>query len=521
MLRFVVALGLASTVVACGGPSLDVGMEVYLVEDRSSTPGYTPGSPGARLIAVSVRVLNSSGGTIPVTQANFFLEPAGGSSLVASPVTGSFSDACSGALAPGNTIDCTVGFDVPSGFRPVQIAYENAGLRATAPVSLDTPPGGDAGPGPDDDAGRPDAGPPAGPTSELDLLFMVDNSGSMTEEQASLTAELPRLVRILASGDFDEDGSVGGPGDFEPFDLHVGVITADMGTGGFTVPTCARSDFGDDGILRTQGRTDIPGCMATYPQFLAFQPASGGDPSAFATDIACVATTGTGGCGFEQQLEAILKALSPSAPTPWTRAGYTAPTFFRNTFGHGDTNNDGFVRDDSVLAIVPVTDEEDCSARDPDLFNPSSATYGATDLNLRCFAHADPALHPLSRFVDGILQLRPAANRVVYAPIAGVPVAIVPSGGAAVNWEIMVSEDPAVRDDRMEERVDPAMPSRLQPSCNVPGRGVAFPPVRIARVGRDLDAAGANVTIQSICQESFRSALTEIIRQIANAGRGG
>jgi len=520
MLRFVVALGLASTVVACGGGSSDVGLEITALEDRSSTPGYTPSAPGGRLIATTVRVLNSSGGTIPISQANFFLEPASGSSLLASPATALFADACSAALAPGNTVDCTIGFDVPPDFEATQLAYENAGLRATAPVTIPVV-RADGGTGPSPDAGAPDAGPPAGPTDELDLLFMVDNSNSMSEEQESLSAELPRLVRILASGDFDEDGSTGGPSDFAPFDMHVGVVTSDMGTGGATVPTCARSDFGDDGVLRSQGRTDITGCMAVYPMFLDFDPSDGRDPNAFATDMACVATTGTGGCGFEQQLEAILKALSPSAPQSWTAPGYTAPTFFRNTFGHGDTNNDGFVRDDSVLAIIPVTDEEDCSARDADLFNPSSPTYGATDLNLRCFAHSEEALHPIARFVDGIMQLRRSRNRVVYAPIAGVPVDLAPSGGAAPAWDIMVSEDPAVRDDRMEERVDPAMPNRLQPSCNVPGRGVAFPPVRIARVGRGLEAAGANVTIQSICQESFRGPLTEIIREIANAGRGG
>jgi len=358
---------------------------------------------------------------------------------------------------------------------------------------------------------------------KVDLLFMVDNSNSMTEEQASLTAEFPRMINILASGDFDQDGDFAGDGedgdeDFDPVrDLNVGVITSDMGTGGFTVPTCARSDFGDDGILRTQGRTDIMGCMATYPSFLNFQPDMGGDPAAFATDVSCVATVGTGGCGFEQQLEAILKATSPSAPTTWTAAGYTAPTFFRNTFGHADGSNDGFIRDNAVLAIIPVTDEEDCSARDPELFNPSSATYGATDLNLRCFAHADAALHPISRFVDGMLQLRTQPGLLIYAPIVGIPTDLTPMAGASPDYEALVSEDPALRDDRMEERVDPAMPSRLQPSCNVPGRGVAFPPVRLVRVAQRLEAAGAGVTVQSICQNSFRGALTEIIRQIKSA----
>ena len=100
---------------------------------------------------------------------------------------------------------------------------------------------------------------------KVDLLFMVDNSNSMTEEQASLTSEFPRMINILASGDFDQDGDFAGDGeagdeDFRPVrDLNVGVITSDMGAGGFTLPTCRAADFGDDGILRSQGRTDIPG----------------------------------------------------------------------------------------------------------------------------------------------------------------------------------------------------------------------------------------------------------------------
>ncbi|MFK7984589.1 MAG: hypothetical protein AB8I08_01075 [Sandaracinaceae bacterium] len=354
---------------------------------------------------------------------------------------------------------------------------------------------------------------------KVDLLFMVDNSNSMTEEQASLAIEFPRMINILASGDFDQDGSLDGEDDFEPVrDLNVGVITSDMGTGGHTVPTCARSDFGDDGVLRTQGRTDISGCMATYPMFLNFRPADGGSATDFASDVACVANTGTGGCGFEQQLEAILKAGSPTAPTSWTAADYSPPNpgFFRNTFGHGDMANNGFFRENAVLALIPVTDEEDCSAANTDLFNPASMAFGATDLNLRCFVHSAEALHPISRYVEGFINLRSREGLLIYAPIVGIPVDLVAPAGSSPDYDRLVG--PAgTRDERMEERVDPAMPTRLVPSCNVPGRGQAFPPVRMVRVAQELEARGAGVTVQSICQESFQGALTEIIRQIKSA----
>src|ERR1700712_4439912 len=37
--------------------------------------------------------------------------------------------------------------------------------------------------------------------SKVDLLFMVDDSGSMANKQLRLARELPRLVNVLTSGD--------------------------------------------------------------------------------------------------------------------------------------------------------------------------------------------------------------------------------------------------------------------------------------------------------------------------------
>ena len=344
----------------------------------------------------------------------------------------------------------------------------------------------------------------------VDLLFAVDNSNSMTEEQASLAAELPALVRsLIAPPDADGDGVE----DWLPVtDLHVGVITVDMGTGGFTVPTCARSDFGDDGVLRTEGRTDIAGCMATYPSFLGFDP-RGDSPDAFARDVGCVAQAGTGGCGFEQQLEAVLKALSPSAPTSYTGASYVAPEFFGATTGHGDGNNDGFVRDDTLLAVVIVTDEEDCSVADTELFDPSSPRYGATDLNLRCFAHASEALHPIERYVTGFASLRARRpDLLAFGLIVGVPVDLTLTSPTDADFAAVLA------DPRMQEQVDPAMPSRLLPSCNVAGRGVAFPPRRMVEVARRL--TGHRTTVQSICQEDFSPASAAIARLLGTRACG-
>lgn len=60
---------------------------------------------------------------------------------------------------------------------------------------------------------------------KLDLLFAVDNSNSMREEQAGLSAQFAHMVDVLTSGDRDADGVADFPA---VADLHLGVVTSDM-----------------------------------------------------------------------------------------------------------------------------------------------------------------------------------------------------------------------------------------------------------------------------------------------------
>jgi hypothetical protein len=325
----------------------------------------------------------------------------------------------------------------------------------------------------------PDADrPPIIPATDLDLLFMVDNSNDMVEQHTALAMQLPRLFRELA-------------GLYET--IHVGVVTSDMGSGGFAVPTCTESNFGDDGILRTTGNTAVTGCSASYPPFLAFNPATD-DIGAFANEVSCVAVTGTGGCGFEQPLEAILKAVTPSTVLP---TGRFDGVFSMGTTGHADGANAGFLRRDADLAIVLLTKEEDCSALDPELFNPTSSVYSG-DLNLRCFSFPG-AVQPFERYADGLTAGRDA-RRIHFLPIVGVP-----DEAAGSDFEAILAHPD------MQELIDPSMPTRLRPSCNIPGLGFAYPPRRIVDVGRLLDAQGASVSIQSVCQADFTPAIDALI----------
>jgi len=329
--------------------------------------------------------------------------------------------------------------------------------------------------------------------SSLDVLLMVDNSNSMAEEQAALQEQLPRFVQALATGDVDLDGVQ----DFPAVgSLQLGTVSSDMGSGGFSVPTCDESAFGDDAVLRSEGNTTLPGCDATYPPFQSF--ADGSDPTAFAAEVSCVAAMGISGCGFEQQLEAMLKALTPST---------AATSFAMGTTGHGDGANAGLVRDDAVLALVSLTDEDDCSALDPELFDAASARYSG-DLNLRCFQFPE-AVHPVDRYVEGLLSLKEDARDLVYATISGVP----PTLDGASYEDIFA--DPA-----MIEQIDPAMPTRLTPSCNRPGGGLAFPPRRMVEVARQLEAQGATGVVGSICQDDFEGPVSRILEQVARSVSG-
>lgn len=333
-------------------------------------------------------------------------------------------------------------------------------------------------------------------TSALDVLLLLDNSGSMSEEQANLAAALPALVAALVTGDANGDGIQ----DFPVIDsLQIGSISSDIGTGGFTIPTCNEPNFGDDGILLQHGVGG--GCDARYPAIQSFE---GGDADSFARSVQCVAMTGTEGCGFEQSLDAMLKAVTPG--------NQLTPTgdplrFVNGSQGHGDGENAGLVRDGSTLALINLSDEDDCSALDPDIFNRDSAVYTDPDLNLRCSRHTE-ALHPVSRYSDGFLSLKSDPSQLVYAAITGIPTGM----GEASHAEILA-------DPRMIEIPDPAMPSQLTPVCES-AAGAAYPARRILQVAEQLEAAGAFTVASSICDTNFQSAAAAILASVAASASG-
>ncbi len=347
---------------------------------------------------------------------------------------------------------------------------------------------------------------------ELDLLLMVDSSNSMAEEQALLREQLPRIARILASGDRDGDGIQ----DFPALEsIHLGVITPDLGAGDSTgVPTC-EPGWGEDGVLRANSREAGGACEGMYASGISsYRESAAGTLEDFVTQVGCIADVGTGGCGFEQQLEATLLALSPSAPMDYTAAGWTAPTFPGGRSGHGDGANEGFLRRDSMLAIVEVTDENDTSVIDTGLFEIENPRFAGVPLNLRGHAFSAPSdgvVQPVSRYVDGLSGLRAHPADLIFAMVAGVPSDAI-TDAAHVDYAALA--DSAA----MIPVVNPEG-TNLEPSCSSPN-GIAYPPTRLVETARELDARGSGTVVASICDPTFDALIDGLIERIASRAAG-
>lgn len=336
--------------------------------------------------------------------------------------------------------------------------------------------------------------------STLDLLFVIDDSHSMTQRLTTLKAALPSAVRALSTGDLDGDGVE----DVAPVaSLHIGVVTTDLGNGlGMGgLPGC---DFaGDDGIL--SAGTHCP----TQPIF--YFETYRDDPAQLATDVTCALTMDPTGCGFSEPLDAALLAISPSSPTAWTASGYTPRSFHDGTSGHGsDGANARFLRPSSTLAIVVVTDSDDCSAIDTGLYSSDDPAYSSVGGNLRCFTFED-ALEPVSTFVRQLFALRRLPQNVFFAAITGIP-----RGAGAMTPDAILAL-PA-----MQIAVDPSTPERVLPACTytVPGstqQSQADPARRLVEVAREVECSGGGQAIASICDDSYDAAFREILRAVARA----
>ena len=157
---------------------------------------------------------------------------------------------------------------------------------------------------------------------KMDIVFVVDNSGSMQEEQANLASNFPMFAQVLEQYTVTNNG--------EPLDFRVALTTTgrdimytlDLGPPFGSLP---QSEMGDDGEFRNT-------CSNTKRWLDRSDPM-------MAQTLACRANVGTSGPSVEMPLLMSKWALQERA---------------------ADTNA-GFIRPDALLAVVILTDEDDSS----------------------------------------------------------------------------------------------------------------------------------------------------------------
>lgn len=298
-----------------------------------------------------------------------------------------------------------------------------------------------------------------GTCTMLDLLLVVDDSGTMGEEQLALARSLPRLVDELEAL-YDHDG--------DPLwhNVNVMVTTTDFGH-----PLC--TPFQKPGYEPRQGAPVSGGCNSRIERFTGLDPM---DPVVFEqactegcpVDIApsehfihfdeygsnvpgddvrgalaCVVPQGIDGCGYESPLETMLRAIDEDAC--WNRPDQ--PHCDDTEWADAER---GFLREGATLAVVVVTDELDCSVQVPDGYsyftdepihwntNPSTgvaqassavcfnAGVSCTDADgdgtyESCTASDHGVLHPVERYVSYLEYLVEQGKDVVMLGIVGVP----------------------------------------------------------------------------------------------------
>ena len=378
---------------------------------------------------------------------------------------------------------------------------------------------------------------------DVDILFVIDNSGSMAEEQALLSKNFESFISVLEQKDVNAN-------------YRIGLTTTDNGN-----PRCPTAQYTPEGgklvlsscvdramqgefsfnmqdfsyactdyctlsdadlaiketetelskgkkearkwIERIEGTTNLPDGVSTTQAFQCFGP------------------QGVAGCGFESHLESMYRALA-------------------QTSNEQSTTNYGFLRERAILSVVFVSDETDCSYTDigKDIFTsnkifwndpsdpaPTSAIcwragvecegnspYAACrssnyDLEGNPGAPDDQAvLHPVSRYVEFVSgieaqkQVVVANQQVLIAAVAGVPDGY-EKGDVDVVYED--SDDPDFQDD-----------FGIGAGCRLPGMNgapdqTAIPPVREREFAEAFEVDGKR-NLFSICKDDYSGALTAI-----------
>jgi hypothetical protein len=324
-----------------------------------------------------------------------------------------------------------------------------------------------------------------------DILFVVDDSNSMADEQAEVAKELPAFVEALALG-----GGV-------VQDFQVGVITTSVYEAAELGGNLFFNTYPQGGWLKLMPRLD----GGVGPQ--RFLPNS--DPEMVDRFSLLVASLGIQGSGQETPFEA-------------TRIAVTGQDF-NTLLPDGGNPNVGFLRDGARLLVVVVSDEDDCSEK----IRPPLVRYNTVDGQDYCTLHED-LLTPVGDYYTVFQGLSDGLGRereVVWAEIApvalvtkvaqGVPGTFSDGGPVIQNIDCPTSAGPGYRHRAMASAFDPSL-ENLSSICEASYHQALVDVARLAAASQTLEL-DTNVPDPALLQITIvRSDGTTDICTQANGG---
>lgn len=335
---------------------------------------------------------------------------------------------------------------------------------------------------------------------DIDILFLIDDSDSMGEEQQSLTENFPRFIEKLQA----IQGGLP--------NVHIGIISSNVGAHP-NIPNCRPADSDEGRLQFAFVNPDDPRCTdgslgldGKFIRDVVVNEETGERERNYQGDLSgvfsCMAKLGVGGCGFEGQLESIKQALT-------------------------NPENDGFLRPNAFLAIIIITDEDDCSARTEAMFDPTitgkDSALGPLD-SFRCFEfgvqcnpddprkpgektecvpRADsPYMPDVQEYVNLVKSLKNDPTKIIVAGIIG--------------YDEMDPDELLEVEIVEKERVGEVY--SLVPACQVlaeNGVDIESRATTGVRLRAFLEQFPGRNTIQTICQRDLSGALDLIGKELA------
>lgn len=304
---------------------------------------------------------------------------------------------------------------------------------------------------------------------KLDILFVVDNSSSMREEQEKVAAQLTAFI--------DEVKKSGGVAQ----DFHVGVIT-----------TSVYMHYELNGRRELVAYPNQAGKLQPVPELSAdggVRPGTGtermltGDDPELVEKFARLVQVGIWGSGHETPFEAVRLALTPPLIDGSVELPLSDPS----------AGNAGFFRDRARLLVVVVSDEDDCS----ELNRPPVVYVGLDNSRDYCTEQGN-SLTPVSEyhrvFTEELKDGTGASREIVWATIGPVgltskQVQGIVEGGFVRNIDCPDSNEPGHRQKKMAELFDTSL-ANLDSICRASYRDTLVAIAGLANVSQTLELRG-------------------------------